>query len=53
MLVAVPTMIARVHGMNFKHMPELNWSYRYPLAVSLMVLIEAWLFFRFRKARWL
>jgi len=52
-LVAVPTMVAGVYGMNFKHMPELSWSLGYPLAVSMMVLIDAYLFFRFRKARWL
>ena len=29
-LVAVPTMVAGVYGMNFANMPELNWSYGYP-----------------------
>ncbi|MEA3195655.1 MAG: magnesium transporter [Betaproteobacteria bacterium] len=52
-LVAVPTMIAGVYGMNFKHMPELDWSYGYPFAVGLMVVIDTWLFSRFRKAGWL
>ena len=52
-LVAVPTMIAGVYGMNFKQMPELNWEFGYPFAVGLMVLIDAVLFWRFRKARWL
>ena len=52
-LVAVPTMIAGVYGMNFKHMPELGWEWGYPLAVGLMVAIDAYLFFRFRKAKWL
>jgi magnesium transporter len=52
-LVAVPTMIAGVYGMNFKHMPELDWLLGYPLAVGAMVLIDATLFFRFRKAGWL
>src|SRR3982751_3573746 len=36
-LVAVPTMIAGVYGMNFKHMPELDWLWGYPFAVGLMV----------------
>jgi magnesium transporter len=39
--------------MNFKHMPELEWQFGYPFAVSLMVGIDAWLFSRFRKAGWL
>jgi magnesium transporter len=52
-LVAVPTMIAGVYGMNFKHMPELDWSFGYPLSVGLMLGIDAFLFTRFRKAGWL
>jgi magnesium transporter len=52
-LVAVPTMIAGVYGMNFEHMPELKWAWGYPLAVGLMVVIDAYLFWRFRKAKWL
>jgi magnesium transporter len=52
-LVAVPTMIAGVYGMNFQHMPELHWTFGYPLAIGMMVGIDAWLFYRFRKAGWL
>jgi magnesium transporter len=52
-LVAVPTMIAGVYGMNFRHMPELAWEYGYPLAVSIMAGIDLYLFTRFRRARWL
>jgi magnesium transporter len=52
-LVAVPTMIAGVYGMNFDHMPELKWVWGYPFAIGLMVLIDAYLFVRFRKAGWL
>jgi magnesium transporter len=52
-LVAVPTMIAGVYGMNFEHMPELKWTFGYPLAVGAMVAIDAWLFYKFRKAGWL
>jgi len=52
-LVAVPTMVAGVYGMNFKHMPELDWTWGYPFAIGLMVAIDAWLFGRFRKAGWL
>lgn len=52
-LVAVPTMIAGVYGMNFKNMPELNWALGYPLAIALMAVLDSYLFFRFRKAGWL
>ncbi|MBK9239483.1 MAG: magnesium/cobalt transporter CorA [Acidobacteria bacterium] len=52
-LVAVPTMIAGVYGMNFRHMPELNSPYGYPLTVAAMVAIDLYLVFRFRKAKWL
>jgi magnesium transporter len=52
-LVAVPTMIAGVYGMNFEYMPELKSPIGYPLSVALMLGIDAFLFFRFRKAGWL
>ncbi len=52
-LVAVPTMIAGVYGMNFEHMPELKWTWGYPLALGLMVVFDVYLFWRFRKAKWL
>jgi len=52
-LVAVPTMIAGIYGMNFKHMPELRWELGYPVAVGLMVVIDVFLFTRFRKAGWI
>jgi magnesium transporter len=52
-LVAVPTMIAGVYGMNFEHMPELKWPIGYPLSLAIMFGIDAVLFFRFRKAGWI
>ena len=52
-LVAVPTMIAGIYGMNFELMPELKWAWGYPLALGIMVTIDAYLFYRFRKAKWL
>jgi magnesium transporter len=51
-LVAVPTMIAGVYGMNFTHMPELNWVWGYPAAIGSMVVIDLYLIYRFRKAGW-
>jgi len=52
-LVAVPTMVAGVYGMNFANMPELQWTYGYPAAIALMVVIDLYLVFRFRKAGWM
>jgi magnesium transporter len=52
-LVAVPTLIAGVYGMNFKHMPELDWQFGYPLAIGVMLAIDTYLFYLFRKAGWL
>ena len=52
-LVAVPTMVAGIYGMNFKNMPELNWEWGYPLAVALMVGLDVFLWIKFRRTRWL
>jgi magnesium transporter len=52
-LVAVPTMIAGVYGMNFEHMPELKWAYGYPATIAVMAALDTYLFVRFRKAGWL
>jgi magnesium transporter len=52
-LVAVPTMIAGIYGMNFEHMPELKWTFGYPVTIGLMAVIDGWLWSRFRKAGWL
>jgi magnesium transporter len=52
-LVAVPTMVAGVYGMNFTNMPELGWAYGYPSAIAVMVLIDLYLVYRFKKAKWM
>ncbi len=52
-LVAVPTLIAGVYGMNFKSMPELNWLYGYPMALGCMVMADIWIYTRLRKAGWI
>ena len=46
-----PTLVASIYGMNFKHMPELNWPLGYPLALLIMVLaaILPYLYFKWRK----
>jgi magnesium transporter len=52
-LVAVPTLIAGIYGMNFKYMPELGWEYGYLVTMGIMIGVDAYLFYRLRKARWL
>jgi magnesium transporter len=52
-LIAVPTMIAGIYGMNFEHMPELRSPLGYPVVLGIMGVLDAYLFYRFRKARWL
>ena len=52
-LVAVPTLIAGIYGMNFKFMPELSEPWGYPMALGVMVTIDTVLWLRFRKAGWL
>jgi len=52
-LVAVPTLIAGVYGMNFREMPELQMSYGYPGALASMLIIDLYLVYRFRKAKWM
>jgi magnesium transporter len=46
-------MIAGIYGMNFHNMPELGWKFGYATAITLMVVIDAVLFHRLRKAKWL
>jgi magnesium transporter len=52
-LVAVPTMIAGIYGMNFEHMPELKWMFGYPLTLAVMAGIDIYLFRRFRRIGWI
>jgi magnesium transporter len=48
-----PTLIASIYGMNFKHMPELDWSFGYPLAIVLMVIAAILPYWFFKWKRWL
>ena len=52
-IIAVPTMIAGVYGMNFEFMPELKSPFGYPLALLAMVGIDVYLYFHFKKVKWL
>ena len=52
-MIAVPTLVASVYGMNFDHMPELGWRLGYPAVLVVMLAIGLTLYVNFRRARWL
>ncbi|MBP6217406.1 MAG: magnesium/cobalt transporter CorA [Oligoflexales bacterium] len=52
-LFACPTLIAGIYGMNFQNMPELNFHLGYPISLAIMTLADLFLWWRFKKARWL
>ena len=48
-----PTLVASIYGMNFRHMPELEWYFGYPLALALMVAAAVGPYFFFKWKKWL
>jgi magnesium transporter len=52
-IIAVPTAIAGIYGMNFEDMPELRWHFGYPAALLLMLVICVGLYRYFKRAGWL
>src|SRR5690606_22763240 len=48
-----PTLVASIYGMNFRLMPELDWSFGYPFSIGLMVLCAVTPFWYFRRRGWL
>lgn len=52
-IAAGPTLLASIYGMNFEHMPELDWRFGYPLLVGVMAVLSAGLFRAFRRSGWL
>jgi magnesium transporter len=52
-IIAVPTLITGIYGMNFEHMPELGWTVGYPLAVALMAAVCFGLYRKFKRSGWL
>jgi magnesium transporter len=52
-IVAVPTLITGIYGMNFEHMPELGWTFGYPLALAVIALVSIALYRNFKRAGWL
>lgn len=52
-ILATPTAIAGIYGMNFQHMPELSWTWGYPAALLLMLAVCSGLYISFKKSGWL
>jgi magnesium transporter len=52
-ILAVPTSVAGIYGMNFEHMPELTWRFGYPAVLVLIACVCSYLYFRFKRAGWL
>jgi magnesium transporter len=52
-MIAVPTLITGVYGMNFTYMPELNWRYGYPMVLVLIVVVCYSLYRGFKRSGWL
>lgn len=52
-ILAIPTMVFSWYGMNFKHMPELDWIFSYPLVLGTVACCSLYLYWRLKRARWL
>ena len=48
-----PTLIAGIYGMNFKHMPELNWIFGYPMALGLILVSAVAPYLYFKRRGWI
>jgi magnesium transporter len=52
-ILAVPTSVAGIYGMNFEHMPELRWTFGYPAVLLVILCTCSYLYWRFKRAGWL
>ncbi len=52
-ILAIPTMVFSMYGMNFRVMPELEWPYGYPLVMAVVVFGSVWLYRKLQRANWL
>jgi magnesium transporter len=48
-----PTLVASLYGMNFRHMPELDWTYGYPMAIVMMLAAAVLPYYFFKWRKWL
>jgi magnesium transporter len=52
-IIAVPTLLAGIWGMNFEYMPELHSRVGYPLAIAVILGVMGLVYWRLRRAGWL
>ncbi|WP_128379994.1 magnesium and cobalt transport protein CorA [Streptomyces cavernae] len=52
-ILFAPTLVGTIYGMNFKHMPELSWTFGYPFAIGLMGIVCTTLYVIFKRRDWL
>jgi magnesium transporter len=52
-ILFAPTLVGTNYGMNFEHMPELGWTFGYPLALALMLFVSVGLYVVFKRRRWI
>ena len=52
-LIAAPTLVGSIYGMNFDHMPELSWMWGYPFALLLMAASSLTIWILSKRAGWL
>jgi magnesium transporter len=52
-ILFAPTLVGTTYGMNFEHMPELGWSFGYPFALALMLLVSVSLYVVFKRRHWI
>ncbi len=52
-ILFAPTLVGTVYGMNFRYMPELDWTWGYPFAIGLMFLLGLGLYLAFKRRNWL
>ena len=51
-IITTPTLIASIYGMNFAHIPELQWRYGYPFVLGLIVVAAGGLYVGFKRSGW-
>lgn len=52
-ILFAPTLIGAIYGMNFENMPELSWTFGYPLAIGAMVAFALVLYLIFKRQKWM
>jgi magnesium transporter len=52
-IFAIATVFTGIWGINFQHMPELQWDYSYPVALLIIIAVCSFLYLRFKRSDWL